>query len=591
MPSLSATFNAGNAGASALVKSAASLASAQNDYEDKVMALQWSQSSKTQDDWDRYAGYLDGRISSMSGSGTLTGASKALTLTSTQDTASKAFVSSEIQRQSIGIMEGNATLQDKANAVASFYEMAANSGDDNLAQSLRSQYDSIDQQIQYQAQQQQSLNEQMVSKNVTSIGALMATYKQDLTQFSQQFSQFGAKHLDSLSKQYADNLKSSGVDVGGRTPGIWDIASGVVNQMLTTLQQAIAVYGPVDGAALVSQYNDIVSGQTHFNVGGASLTYDDINKGQMAAAAGQEYYRVVDDGGTTKLVANKEQAYVWGKTTTGQYALINTYTPQGADFGNTGTYNKDANGNYLDVSSGAVVAKTDKNGNVVDSKGRVFSNQAQMQAAVNKSQYNYTQLLENAGFNVRSSNGQTYITGTDQTSSFFKQNGLEPDEEVRVLPGTNGELRFLAPPDQNGNINMYGLSFKGNGQFSSLFQINPLTDTQPGFAGSLSASKLTAAGELKQNQLKPIAQLNQVTPQPVASLPKINLPTPPVLQPASTAGVVQPAAPSTTLQNAAPGKPIQNASNPQPASSVNLNQSGSSSGIKLSQPKIQTIPL
>lgn len=560
-----ASSNIGNTGASALLRSAASIASAQADYQDKMAALTWSNSAQTDSDWTTYSSYLKERIDHLQGTGSLSNASKALSLTSTVQSAQKSYISNSIQRQSIDILEGNGTLQDKANQIASFYEMAANNGDEGLAQNLRSQYDSVDQQIQYQAQQQQELAKSMADAKVTSVNAYVDTLKQDLTNLNSQIGGVSIDKIDSLGEDVVKQLGDTGVNLGlPKNASIYDIYNGVLNKMVTSLQVAGTALGPVDGASLISESNQITSGNTKFKLAGATVDYTDIQNAVAAAGAGQNYFSFVQRNGQTQAVANKEESLVWAKDpTTGNMSIIPTFQNNGinANYGQTG---------------------------LVQNRDGTFTKSTQ---ATDK-QTDYGTLLKNAGFDVQGtdSGGNLIISGNAQTAKMLKDAGFDPNSfSTNLVAGPDGQLRFEYT-DSSGATNLYGLTFDGSGKLSSPFKVDPLSDTQSGYAGSLtSVNGLIANGQLKQTQALQIAQLQNTTQQglKLPSLPQVQTPT---IQPA--VAPIQSAPTITAIQNTAPASVLQKANgNPQQASTANVNQSGKSSGITLQQPTIKTIPL
>lgn len=152
MASLSPSTDIGGS-ASSLVRSAASLTSQIQAYNDSLQAFQYQNSAYTDDSFSSYKTYLQDRIDALSSSGSVADASKALTLTKTLEAATKSNISAGIQRENIQIMAGNASLTDKYNLVAGQFQRAIANGDLTLAQSLESQAYSINQSIKYQAQQ------------------------------------------------------------------------------------------------------------------------------------------------------------------------------------------------------------------------------------------------------------------------------------------------------------------------------------------------------------------------------------------------------------------------------------------------------
>ena len=95
----------GTSGASALVRSAGSIATQLNDYKDKMAALQWSSSAQNESDFQTYRDYLSSRINNLNSTGKLSDASRALTLSSSLQSANRSYVSNTIQRTTIGILE------------------------------------------------------------------------------------------------------------------------------------------------------------------------------------------------------------------------------------------------------------------------------------------------------------------------------------------------------------------------------------------------------------------------------------------------------------------------------------------------------
>lgn len=139
--------------ASSLLRSAGSLATQNQAYEDSVQAYIFSQSAYTDEAFKSYSDYLTGRIGTLQSAGGLSNVQKALTLTRTLDSANRSNTSASIVRENIQIMAGGASLTDKYNLVRDLFVRAAGNGDMTLAQSLMSQAYSIDQTIQLQAQQ------------------------------------------------------------------------------------------------------------------------------------------------------------------------------------------------------------------------------------------------------------------------------------------------------------------------------------------------------------------------------------------------------------------------------------------------------
>lgn len=210
MPSL------GNVGASALVKSAASIQSQVADYEDKVRALEWNASAQTDADYQAYSKYLNTRIKNLSGTGTLSNASKALTLTSTAQSVYRSYVSNSLQRVTQDILNGNLTATDKQTRIVDLYKRAIANGDYNLAQDLYSQYQTLNQQIQYDQVQAgiaatalEKTNATAIEKGYTDAASLI---QRELSTLSEGFKEAGQApltgELSIASKKIIDTIKT-----------------------------------------------------------------------------------------------------------------------------------------------------------------------------------------------------------------------------------------------------------------------------------------------------------------------------------------------------------------------------------------------
>src|SRR6201993_1355357 len=101
MPSLSSSARLGNTSPSSLIRSSQSIASEIATYNDSLAAYQYELSPKTDADLQTYQDYLNNRISNLQNTGSVTDASKALTLTRTLTSATRSNVSANIQRENI----------------------------------------------------------------------------------------------------------------------------------------------------------------------------------------------------------------------------------------------------------------------------------------------------------------------------------------------------------------------------------------------------------------------------------------------------------------------------------------------------------
>jgi hypothetical protein len=446
-----------------------------------MAAFTWNQSAKTADDWNTYKDYLQKRIDTLSASPTVAAQSKALTHQTNYITAQKQFGSSEIQRQSIAILEGGATLQQKYDAVASSYDRAVSIGDESLAQTLRLQADSISQQMQYQAQAQQTLAGQMASQKAASIADSIRNFQDAADSWGALLSHGGENALNGslkdLEKPIRESLAANGTPLpDGQQVSIWDVYLGYVNQIKQTyVLAAQATNDPIEKQRYIQQANDVVNNKSKVidipGLGGQTM--QDIITARDSAAAGNPLIATkVDVNGNTVFSHENISGIAWAKSPDGQFYVINqttAFTPNT----DSGIYRKDKNGNLVN-SSNKVVAKYDKNGNLVDAQGHAFTDKGALNGALKSAQLDYADLAKNAGLNIEQNGGQFNIGGTNQTD-WFNPLGADSGQPLSFVNMGNGELRsHTTTRDANGNTidHIYSLVFDANGQ-PMFTEINP----------------------------------------------------------------------------------------------------------------------
>lgn len=132
----------GNISTSSLLKQAEAAQTRQQTYDDSLEAYQYSISAKTDQDYAAYTKYLAGRADKTNDP------AKALALQKTINSARTEYQSAQLQRLSTQINYGNASLQDKRDALVKLHDQAVAIGDDQQAQALEYQYTAVDKQIQ-----------------------------------------------------------------------------------------------------------------------------------------------------------------------------------------------------------------------------------------------------------------------------------------------------------------------------------------------------------------------------------------------------------------------------------------------------------
>lgn len=300
MASLNANF--GNANTSSLLRSARSLQSQIQAYQDDVQALTYANSAYTDDAFSQYSNYLTDRINRLNSTGSIADATKAITMTKTLEGATHQNVSASITRENIQIMAGNASLQDKYGLIVNQYQRAMGIGDLTLAQTLESQAYNVDQQIQYQRQQAADASAALSKANavaarsasssgVTYQGQVQENLHKGLDAFNALAKNASEKELNASLRDYVKQnqplLNSLGVHVAGDQPNYWDVTSGIVGALYNAQvlkAQAEAPINPLQSRTWANAAQLTISGGTKFQTLGGSLTAQEIMQAQQDPA-------------------------------------------------------------------------------------------------------------------------------------------------------------------------------------------------------------------------------------------------------------------------------------------------------------------
>lgn len=226
----------GNTSVSSLVRSANSLQSEINTYNDSMASYQYELSTKSDADLAAYQDYLAKRINNLQSTGSVTDANKALTLARTVTTATRSNVSANIQRENIDVMSGNGTLQDKYNVIVGQFQRATSIGDLSLAQQLESQAYSVSQSIQYQAQQAaqagSALRSAAQSAGISDQTAIVGSLDDSLKQLNNDIKHLGVKDFNKTATAWVDQnrdvLKTLGAIIpDGAQPNYFNLVEGI----------------------------------------------------------------------------------------------------------------------------------------------------------------------------------------------------------------------------------------------------------------------------------------------------------------------------------------------------------------------------
>ena len=463
----------GNTGVSNLVKSAQTIQNELSTYNDTVQRLTF-ETNPSDANLNSYLSYLSTRVTNLQSTGTISNATKALNLSQTMNGAVAKNTSFQIQNQSIQILSGNATKQDKLAYIQSAYQRAVGIGDITLAQSLMSQGYSLSQQIQYD---QQVAADNAITVNTANETAIKKGYsdalsavQSGLTDVFTQLKNGGEaninKTLQNFTKQFGDIYKQL---TGETLPTGSQLTMGSLTQAYFNLGyqynlKAAAALQPYDASAAqtyTQAAQDMVSGKTSVSVPGIG-SINAYQAGQWAASP--NLYRVATDvNGQAGL---KENAVIGYSFQNGQII------PQS---------NGDAGTAFAALDTNAKDAITGKNGILAKTNLQLVS----------------------------SSNGDLTVQLTNQAIEklHLKNTDLRSGDQLTLVPQANGGLQFT----QNGKIYNLALdsrSLVGVSQTDS-------TGTQKFIGGQYGfnqkVNSLVSGGTVQQqiNQQAVIAQQRQ----------------------------------------------------------------------------------
>lgn len=418
---------------SSLLKQAESARKKKIELEDQLAAYDWSISAKTQDDFLAYTEYLSDRLNSASDP------SKALGYQKTITSVRRSFVSHEIQRQTIDVLEGRTNNTNKYNQMVGLYQAAVELGDLDLAQSLRLQLDNLDLRIQSEQQRANSLSSSMASASALSIEDTIDYIKFDsaedgafnyidengnervlptLGALKQIYENGGEESINEVAQLVAD---ATGEGAGN----YWDVAQSVIEQIVVMYQDAANIVGAdtSKGRTYLKNADKIQQGVTTFQVapGMDGLSYQDIKDAVDASRAGQQLFIPVQRNGKNEFKKTNVTDYVWGRDENGDYKVIEVRQ----EFGDVFT----ENGNQKIRFTNA-----DGKEELIDA-GKAKERLSQM------------------GFNVKGDSGSLTLGLTDNINNTkliqdLQAQGISPGTSFDVVIGEGGNLRFVTPDER-----------------------------------------------------------------------------------------------------------------------------------------------
>lgn len=371
----------GNTGVSSLIKSAQTVANEIATYNDTVQKLTF-ENNPSDENLSKYLDYLQNRVNLLNSTGTVTNATKALEMQQTMTSAISKNTSFNIQNESIQILTGTGSDQQKLDYLGSAFQRAMGIGDVTLAQSLESQAYSLSQKMQYDQQAAVQSAKTLTTANDTAIkagytdaidavkGALTDVY----TKLKVNGGALVSNALNDFTKSMApiykqvtgtDLPKNAAVSLGAATQAYFNMEAAYNVQAAHALQgtdpAAAAKYAQFDGNGNLvgGAAHDILTGKATIDVPGiGGMDLQQANQWALSDATGHPLYRMSTNAdGTTTLKMNEITGY----------QMVNGQTVPVSN-GNAGTaygdLNSQAKNTILNTLKGLNVNVVNKNGSL-----------------------------------------------------------------------------------------------------------------------------------------------------------------------------------------------------------------------------------
>ena len=570
MASLSSSFRVGNASASNLVKTAATVQRELATLQDTEAEYTYANSAKTSADLQTYTDYLNSRITSLQSSGTITDITKAQTMQQKVITATHENISADIVRENINLMSQGisgtpAGYQDKMNVVAAEYQRALGVGDSGLAQSLFSQYDSLSQSYQSAVTAASSaastLSSAATSANVTYQGEVVTNLESALKSFTGTAKNLSENELNSTLAAWASanskTMATLGVKINTSQPNYWDVVSGIAGAIYNAkvLQaQAESVTNPLVSATYAQDAQNYLTGTTKFSTLAGDLTVQQIAEAQT----NPQMFAYDSSTGTYKMTI--QTGYQYQTMTNADGTQTQQLVPSYSGMTQKGQFDKVY---FLSPTETAQMTKLGLN----------FSE------------------------NTSGTTGDgVQVQATENTPGWLKQligsNGI-----ANVYSTQNGFLQIKAGSTSGQGVSSYVIAQDQKGLQGIYEQLpdgtSKLAGGDYGFSAGAVSLLINQAQQTQSNIAVENAKIQQQLVAQIKPVQQVASVAPPA--PANTAPAIQPAAaPQLTFNpQAATNKgaqTLQPTANPQSTGGANLNQSGKG-GIPLQATAVHGIPL
>lgn len=309
---------------SSLLKSAESARKKKQAYDDEIAAFIWQNSAKTIDDWAQYQAYLTNRQQNAPTP------NESLSYVKKLKSAEDSYVSAEIERETISILDGTGTTTTKYEKVVSLYERAVERGNFDLAQNLYLQAQRLEEQIINEQERGQKLAGSMALNQVKDVKSLIAKLNGDTPD---EYIELGDGRVVKTRTGINNDLKTKGQSEINLFDDALDTAR-VMQELVQDAYDTATTQEAVDKIEGDPTMRKILMGEYTFTIGGQALTLDQLDLASRSAAANNPLYTVATTrnakGETTfTLVKNEADDFIWARNPDGTYEAVEVQAIKG----------------------------------------------------------------------------------------------------------------------------------------------------------------------------------------------------------------------------------------------------------------------
>jgi hypothetical protein len=513
MTSGNSPFSSGSS-VSSLLKNAQSQYQKIQDFNDAMAAYEWDNSVKTYADYIAYSNYLESQ------SNGTTDPMSQLTYQKKLNTTRSGYISNEIQRQSIDVIEGASSNADKYNKMADLYYQAAGAGQFDLAQNLHLQLDNLSVTIQNEQKAAMAANREASSSLAKSIDIQV----QDAVTQIKDNAQYALEQYQALGPSKFQ--ESTGSD-------IFSMLSNMINSQDPNAPGLVQVYDQAASASpdagkvrsyQVSLNNLANGGETGIELPGAGkITYKDLQDQVYAQSIGETLFQEQTTGEGTVFSKNQTTGYAWGRDENGEYKLMPIYNPSQKATSNVSQDGKQLSYNDLLTNASANKAGfevvSNKNGNIV-----VRNNGAFDSAGIPRGGNAQLYVDKNGGLQLVNGD-KAYTLGFDQKTGKYTGLNANAPNPINLLPNSDQfNSRYFATQDlSNVAAGTIGLVDTTSAIARSM-EAGPLGLPQPNIQQSQAqAPRPVAPNAVQQGAINPIGlpastTINIAKPQPLPTI-------------------------------------------------------------------------